>query len=86
MKDIHLFIWLTQLGFSIVFPLAGFILLALWLRDSCGWGDWVVAVGIVLGVANAISGFRGALQAMHRTPGSHKDEKKEPPIAFNDHD
>ena len=28
MKDLSLLVWLTQLGFSVAFPLAGFILLA----------------------------------------------------------
>ena len=50
MKDLSLLIWLSQLGFSVAFPLAGFILLAVWLRDNQGWGSWVLWVGIILGV------------------------------------
>ena len=42
MKDLSLLIWLTQLGFSVAFPLAGFILLGVWLHDRFGWGQWVI--------------------------------------------
>ena len=34
MKDLTLLVWLTQLGLSVALPLAGFILLALWLRKE----------------------------------------------------
>ena len=41
MKELNLLVWLTQLGISVAGPLAGFILLAVWLRQrfdlaSCG--------------------------------------------------
>ena len=32
MKDLNLIVWLTQLGMSVAVPLAGFVLLAVWLR------------------------------------------------------
>ncbi len=84
MKELSLMVWLTQLGFSVAFPLAGFVLLAVWLRDSCGWGDWVVWAGVVLGVAGAVDGLRTSIKAMSRLA---KPKKKEaPPVAFNDHD
>ena len=50
MKDLTLLVWLTQLGLSVAFPLAGFILLAVWLRSSFGWGDRVIWVGLILGL------------------------------------
>ncbi|MBQ4600088.1 MAG: AtpZ/AtpI family protein [Oscillospiraceae bacterium] len=86
MKDLNLLIWLTQLGFSVILPLAGFLLLALWLRNNWGWGDWVIVVGILLGITSAVSGFRGALDAMNRTPHNSSKQKEEPPLSFNDHD
>ena len=36
MKDLNLLVFLTQLGFTVAFPLAGFVLLAIWLRDRFG--------------------------------------------------
>ena len=42
MKNLNLIVWLTQLGLSTALPLAGFILLAVWLRSRFGWGDWVI--------------------------------------------
>lgn len=85
MKDLSLLVWLTQLGFSVAFPLAGFILLAVWLRDYWGWGGWVIPVGILLGIAGAIDGLRTSLKAMKLLT---KDKKKDTPpsVSFNEHD
>lgn len=85
MKDLNLLVWLTQLGFSVVFPMAGFLLLALWLRDQWGWGGWVVWAGIVLGLYSAIQGLRSSLKTMAAF-ASDKKEKEPPPVSFNDHD
>lgn len=85
MKNINLIVWLTQLGISVAFPLAGFILLAVWLRSRFGLGQWVLWLGIVLGIAGAIDGFRTSLKAMERLSHDKKD-KEPPPVSFNDHD
>lgn len=84
MKDLSLLVWLTQLGLSVALPPAGFILLALWLRDSCGWGGWVLWAGIVLGIIGAADGLRTSLKAMSRL-SKRKKEDTPPPASFNDH-
>ena len=81
MKDLSLLVWLTQLGLSTAVPLAGFILLALWLRNSLGWGNWVIWAGIVLGILCALSGLRASLKAMEALSKNTQD----PPVSFNDH-
>lgn len=84
MKNLKMLIWLTQLGLSVAVPPVGFILLALWLRDRCSWGNWVIWAGIILGVFSAIEGLRASLKAMGLMS---KDTKKEPPpISYNNHD
>lgn len=85
MKNLNLLIWLTQLGLSTVLPLATFTILAIYLRDRFGWGDWVIWVGVVLGVICAIDGFRDSLKAMVRM-AKNGEEKEQPPVSFNDHD
>lgn len=75
MKHFGLLIWLTQLGLSVAFPLAGFILVAVWLRERFGLGVWVLAVGIVLGFVGAVDGFRTSLKAMERLSGTGEREK-----------
>lgn len=84
MKDLNLLVWLTQLGLSVALPLAGFLIFAVWLRQSCGWGAWVVWACLVLGLISAVSGFRSSLQAMKMMS---RDRKKEdpPPVSFNEH-
>lgn len=84
MKDLSLVVWLTQLGLSTAFPLAGFILLAVWLRDRFALGGWIVWAGIILGLISAIDGFRTSLKAMSRL-ASNKKVKEPPPVSFNEH-
>ena len=84
MKKMTLLIWITQLGISVVAPLGGFILLAVWLRDTFGWGDWVIVAGVILGIICAVDGLRASLKAMERMSKDKKEEQ--PPVSFNDHD
>lgn len=84
MKDLSLIIWLTQLGYSVAFPLAGFTLLAVWLQRKFDLGIWVVLVGISLGLICAIDGFRNSLKVIGQLSKKQKDEDP-PPVSFNDH-
>ena len=84
MKELTLLTWLTQLGLSVALPLAGFILLALWLRNQFGWGDWVLWVGIVMGFISALSGL---IQSLKLLAGlTEKKREETPPVSYNDHD
>lgn len=85
MKNLNLLIWLTQLGLSTAFPLAGFVLLAVWLRERMGWGDWVLWIGIIVGVVCAIDGFRNSIKSMMLMSKNKKDDTP-PAVSFNDHD
>ena len=82
MKDVSLLVWVSQLGLSVAVPLCGFILLAVWLRNTLGWGLWVLWVGIVLGVYSAATGLICSLRTLSRM----SDKKQQPPVSFNDHD
>ncbi|MDD6200002.1 MAG: AtpZ/AtpI family protein [Firmicutes bacterium] len=85
MKDLSLLVWLTQLGLSVAVPLAGFILLAVWLRSRFGLGSWILWVGIVLGLVSAIDGLRTSLKALSRLTRNRHDPEP-PSVSFNDHD
>ena len=83
MKNLSLLTWLTQLGLSVALPPAGFVMLAVWLRERFTLGSWVIWVGVVLGVVCAVNGLLASLRTMSRLA---KDEtENEPPIAYNDH-
>jgi len=74
MKALRMLVWLMQLGLSVAFPLAGFILLALWLRSRFELGSWVLIPGIVLGLAGAVDGLWTSLKAMERLSKQDKGE------------
>ena len=84
MKDLHLLVWLAQLGISVAAPLGGFIWLGVWLRQRFDLGIWVLLAGIFVGVVCAIDGLRSSLKAMERMS---KDKNEEPPpVSFNNHE
>lgn len=84
MKHINLLVFVTQLGLSVVFPLGGCTLLALWLRQRFALGSWVLVAGIVLGLVTAFDAFRQTLNAMSRLSRDRR-ENEPPPVSFNDH-
>ena len=85
MKNLNLILWLTQLGYSVAFPLAGFTLLAVWLQRRFDLGIWIVLAGVALGLYCAVDGFRSSLKIMERLGREDKNEDAPPPVSFNDH-
>ena len=83
MKNLSLIVWLTQLGLGVAMPLAGFVLIGVWLHKSAGWGLWTVFVGIALGLYYAFQGLMTSLKTMKRLSDA---KEKEESVAFNAHD
>ena len=85
MKNLNMLVWLTQLGLSVAGPLAGFIFLAVWLRQRFDLGFWVLIVGIFLGISGAVDGFRVSMKAMEQMTKNKPGQSDPPPVSFNDH-
>ena len=83
MKNLSMIVWLTQLGLGVAMPLAGFVLIGVWLHKSAGWGLWTVFVGIALRLYCAFQGLMTSLKTMKRLSDA---KEKEESVAFNDHD
>ena len=83
MKNLHLLTWITQLGLSTAVPLAGFVGLAVWLRNRFDLGLWVIFMGIGIGLFCAVDGFIKNLKALDNLS---KEEKEDPPVSFGEHD
>lgn len=85
MKFVSLLLWVTQFGFSSVFPLCFSLLLANWLRNAYGLGVWVMIAGGVLGLLTSVSTVRACIRSL-RKEAERTGSKNKPPLAFNDHD
>lgn len=84
MKNISLLVWLSQLGLSVAAPLAGFILIGVWVHKQFELGIWVIIIGAIVGIACAVTGFRNSLKTMDRLASDETNKK--PPVSFNDHE
>ncbi len=84
MKGARLLVWLTQLGLSTAIPLAGFVLLAVWLRERFSLGAWVIVLGCALGLAAAVRGLMDSMKIMQKI--GEEGEKKPDTVSFNDHE
>ena len=84
MKILNLLLWVTQFGFSILFPLCLFLWLGTWLQNRFDLGIWVVAVFGSLGFMTTISTVKSCLRSLLKA-ADEASSRKEAPIAFNDH-
>ena len=47
--------FIGQLGFGLITPPVVLVLLARWLIDRFGWGNWVMLAAIIVGMITALS-------------------------------
>ena len=84
MKDLHMLVWLTQLGLTVALPLGGFTLLGFWLKNRFGLGTWVVLVCCAVGLISAVDGLIRTLRMLAKMDS--KKDKADPGVSFNDHE
>lgn len=84
MKFLSMLTWVTQFGFSIFFPPCLLLMLAVWLQDKYGWGNWIVFVCGILGLLIAFSSARSGIRSLLKA-AEENSPKKEDGTAFNDH-
>ena len=84
MKFLALLTWVGQFGVSVIFPTLLFLLLANWLHQSYSLGLWIYWVLGTIGILTSISTTRSCLRSLLKA-ADEAANRKEPPIAFNDH-
>ena len=84
MKILSLIIWVTQFGFSVLFPLCVFLYLGFWLQSRFGLGIWVMALCGIIGFMTSISTAKSCLRSLLKARDEASSQEK-PPISFNDH-
>ena len=85
MKILNLLLWVTQFGFSILFPLCFFLLIAVWLQAKFSLGMWIIAVFGILGLLTTVSTVKSCLKAILKAAEEAADRKEPPVVAFNEH-
>ena len=84
MKFLSLLVWVTQFGFSVLFPTCFFLMVAVWLQGKFGLGLWIVAVLGILGLMTSFSTAKACIRSLLKETERASD-RKDPPPAFNDH-
>lgn len=85
MKTLSLLLWVTQFGFSVLFPSCFFLLLGTWLRNRFQLGLWIIIVCGVLGLLTTVSTARSCIHSL-RKASEEAANQEAPPISFNDHE
>lgn len=84
MKYLSLLMWVGQFGFSALFPLCLFLIFGNWLRQTYGFGIWIIVILGIFGCLTSFSTAKSCLIAMQKEI-ARINGKDDPPIAFNDH-
>ncbi len=84
MKILNLLLWVTQFGFSILFPLCFFLYLGYWLQNKFSLGLWVIILFGILGLLTTVSTVKSCLKSLLKA-ADEASPRQDPPIAFNDH-
>lgn len=84
MKFLSMIIWVSQFGFSILFPFCLFLYLGYWLQNRFDLGLWVMAVLGIIGFLTSISTAKSCLQSLLKARDEASSQEK-PPVSFNDH-
>lgn len=85
MKILNLLLWVTQLGFSILFPLCFFLYLGYWLQNKFSLGLWVILLFGILGLLTSVSTVKSCLRSLLKA-ADEASPQRDTPIAFNNHD
>lgn len=85
MKYLTLIMWVTQFGFSLLFPLCLFLYLGYWLQNKFSLGGWVMVLCGIVGFLTSVSTVRSCLQSMMKEM-ERISSKEEKPVSFNNHE
>lgn len=69
-------VFFTQFGLNMMIPPVFYTVLAWWLTRKFGWGNWVVLVGILLGIGTAgVNLWKFAVYTQRKAQESERDQK-----------
>ena len=65
---------ITQFGISTITPMLLCIFVALWLKSRFGLGDWVVLVGVLMGVGSGFMSMMKMIRQMSELSRKEDDD------------
>ena len=65
--------FITQLGLSVATPPVVCVFVSLWAQKRWELGDWVVPVGLLVGIASGVSSFLSFLRTARRKAENKED-------------
>ena len=84
MKFLSMILWVSQFGFSVLFPLCLFLYVGFWLQNRFDLGIWVMIVCGVIGFMTSIQTAKSCLHSLLKARDEAASQEK-PPVSFNDH-
>lgn len=84
MKTLSMLLWVSQFGFSVLFPLCLFLYMGFRLQIRFDLGLWVMVLCGIVGFATSISTAKSCLRSLLKARDEAASQEK-PPVSFNDH-
>lgn len=75
-KSIRALAWVTQLGLNMVTPLVLCIIVAAWLKNKFGTGDWIIFAAIIIGAGSSMVSLFSYIKTVNKESGE-KDHDEE---------
>lgn len=68
--------YFTQIGLTLVMPPVLYTAIAWWCAERFGWGNWVVLLGLLLGVATTVFEMWKLIKFMEKKAKESEREQK----------
>lgn len=78
MKILILLLWVTQFGFSVLFPLCLFLYLGFWLQNRFELDLWVTVLCGTVGFMTSISTAKSCLRSMLKVRDEASSQRQSP--------
>ncbi len=69
--------WMTQFGLNMVTPLVLCIIVAAWLKNKFGIGNWIIFAAIIIGVGSSAVSMFSYIKTVNKENRRKTDDKED---------